>query len=248
MQDFSKACLEKDMEFEVSGVKNFGQSLQELRSLRSQLHHAADYCEASFLNAKEKKDVVDSTKEYICRAVITVVDHLGCVSDNLNSLISENKAFSDTELRINILKQKLLLSEQYTHKLALTRYQWNAIKPRYNPRYLSAPSKDAEKSDDDGRDFRKVSSKKVIEKHVAFEREDNMPLFVYAFSGKPAVLSNEEAKSSLVLPVRNGFSILSKAPNPAFHFQEITRKNRRSRKSLHGSDIMSLIRRTRRTA
>ncbi|KAL5554973.1 hypothetical protein UlMin_037209 [Ulmus minor] len=95
MQDFSKACLEKNMEFEVNGVKNFGQSLQKLRSLRSQLHHGANYCEASFMNAKEKKVVVDNTKEYICKAIITVVDHLGCVSDNLNSLIYENKAFSD---------------------------------------------------------------------------------------------------------------------------------------------------------
>ncbi|KAL5555398.1 hypothetical protein UlMin_037634 [Ulmus minor] len=109
MQDFSKACLEKNMEFEVNGVKNFGQSLQKLRSLRSQLHHGANYCEASFMNAKEKKVVVDNTKEYICKAMITVVDHLGCVSDNLNSLIYENKAFSDAELQINILKQTTVL-------------------------------------------------------------------------------------------------------------------------------------------
>ena len=30
--------------------------LQELKDLRSQLHHAADYCEASFLNAKQKQE------------------------------------------------------------------------------------------------------------------------------------------------------------------------------------------------
>lgn len=49
--------------------------------------------------------VVENTKEYVCRAVITVVDHLGCVSANLNGLISENNEFSDAELRIDCLKQ-----------------------------------------------------------------------------------------------------------------------------------------------
>lgn len=49
--------------------------------------------------------VVENTKEYICRAVVTVVDHLGCVSANLSCLVSETNAFSDAELRINCLKQ-----------------------------------------------------------------------------------------------------------------------------------------------
>jgi hypothetical protein len=49
--------------------------------------------------------VLESTKEYLCRAVVAVVDHLGCVSANLNNNISNNCAFSEAELRINCLKQ-----------------------------------------------------------------------------------------------------------------------------------------------
>lgn len=53
---------------------------------------------------------MDNTKEYVCRAVVTVVDHLGCVSANLNGLISETNAFSETELRIDCLKQVVIIT------------------------------------------------------------------------------------------------------------------------------------------
>ena len=48
---------------------------------------------------------VENTKEYICRAVVTVVDHLGCVSNNLDYLLFKNNSSSETELRIDCLKQ-----------------------------------------------------------------------------------------------------------------------------------------------
>lgn len=49
--------------------------------------------------------VVENTKEYICRAVVTVVDHLGSVSANLECQLSQADGFSDTELRIDSLNQ-----------------------------------------------------------------------------------------------------------------------------------------------
>lgn len=49
--------------------------------------------------------VVENTKEYLCRAVVTVVDHLGSVSANLDYRLSNDCAFSETEFRINGLKQ-----------------------------------------------------------------------------------------------------------------------------------------------
>jgi hypothetical protein len=48
---------------------------------------------------------MENTKEYICRAVVSVVDHLGTVSANLNGCLSQTNAFSEAELRINCLKQ-----------------------------------------------------------------------------------------------------------------------------------------------
>ncbi|XP_060668852.1 uncharacterized protein LOC132800001 [Ziziphus jujuba] len=92
-----------------------------------------------------------------------------------------------------------------------------------------------------------ISTKRDDEKHQVERKQDgNKPLFVYKFTGKPPALSREP-NSPLVLPVRDGFSsVLSKCPNPTFHFQE-TRRNGRSRKAVHSSDILALIRRTKRT-
>ncbi|KAI5662822.1 hypothetical protein M9H77_22145 [Catharanthus roseus] len=102
----SKPSADEIQEAETDNETKFGKSLMELKDLCSQLHHAANYCEATFLNAKEKRaSVVENTKEYLCRAVVTVVDHLGSVSANLECRISKTNSFSDAELRIDSLKQ-----------------------------------------------------------------------------------------------------------------------------------------------
>ena len=60
---------------------------------------------------------MDNTKEYICRAVVTVVDHLGNVSANLEGLISQTDAFSDAELRIQCLKQVSIFTLYLTQNM-----------------------------------------------------------------------------------------------------------------------------------
>lgn len=49
--------------------------------------------------------VLKNTKEYLCGAMVTVVDHLGNVSANLESLISQANTFCEAESHINCLKQ-----------------------------------------------------------------------------------------------------------------------------------------------
>lgn len=49
--------------------------------------------------------VLDNTKEYICRAVVTLVDHLGNVSSNLEFKLTSDNSVSETELRLNSLNQ-----------------------------------------------------------------------------------------------------------------------------------------------
>ncbi|CAL2275053.1 unnamed protein product [Prunus armeniaca] len=213
----SKPCSGQDSEAKSKpmDIVSFDKSLQELKDLRSQLHYAADYCESTFLNTKEKKVVMDNTKEYVCRAVVTVVDHLGCVSANLNGLISETNAFSETELRIDCLKQRLFLCEQYSHKLALPKIRWREILPRHNARFLSA-LRHAEKTNEDLRDPATPASRKTIDNHE-FDKEAAMPLFLYTSSHKPSFPEGET--NSALVPVRDGLSILSRGPNPTFHFQ-----------------------------
>ncbi|KAI9118953.1 hypothetical protein K1719_009628 [Acacia pycnantha] len=212
-------------EAEVQESINFDKSLQELRELRSQLHHAADYCETAFLKGKEKSQVVENTKEYLCRAVVTVIDHLGNVSTNLDCLISQTNAFSDAELRINSLKQRLLSCEQYTDKLALTNMRWSEKLPRFHSRYLSSPT---------------------LEKSSSEKSSDSEATVPWNAKTKNVKDQNIKSTSATMVPVRDGLSVLTKVPNATFHFQ-CTQKVGRHRKSFHGSDILLLIRRTKRT-
>ncbi|KAM1508410.1 probable protein ABIL5 [Malus sylvestris] len=253
MQNISKPSSGQDVEAKSKDIGSFHNSLQELRDLRSQLHYAADYCESTFLNTKEKKVVMENTKEYICRAVVTVVDHLGCVSANINGIVSEANAFSEAEIRIDCLKQRMFLCEQYSHKFALPRVRWREIIPRHNARFLSAPTREAEKPNDtreaekpneDSRDIpRNAASHKTIDKQES-DRDVAMPLFLYTPSHKPSLSKGEN--NSALAPVRDGLSILSRGPNLTFHFQEARKNNGRLKKSGHGNDILSLIRRAKR--
>ncbi|KAM1201509.1 hypothetical protein ACFX2J_017600 [Malus domestica] len=245
MQNISKPSSGQDVEAKSKDIGSFHNSLQELRDLRSQLHYAADYCESTFLNTKEKKVVMENTKEYICRAVVTVVDHLGFVSANINGIVSEANAFSEAEIRIDCLKQRMFLCEQYSHKFALPRVRWREIIPRHNARFLSAPTREAEKPNEDSRDIpRNAASHKTIDKQES-DRDVAMPLFLYTPSHKPSLSKGEN--NSALAPVRDGLSILSRGPNLTFHFQEARKNNGRLKKSGHGNDILSLIRRAKRT-
>ncbi|XVF49174.1 hypothetical protein PTKIN_Ptkin03bG0247200 [Pterospermum kingtungense] len=211
----------------------FDKSLQELRDLRSQLHYAADYCETTFLKSEEKRVVVDNTKDYICKAVVTFVDHLGNVSANLNHCISKTNAFSEAELRISSLKQRLLLCEQFAHKLALNRVQWNPNLPRHHRRYLSAPTMAAvEKSNEDSRASVAPSPAKAIAKHHELDTE-GVPLFFFTNTQKPSLSKSLSLRSnfdeydsdSALVPVHDGLSVQSKGSNPTFHFQKRKRSS-----------------------
>uniref|UniRef100_M0ZHE2 Protein ABIL5 n=1 Tax=Solanum tuberosum TaxID=4113 RepID=M0ZHE2_SOLTU len=81
--------------------------------------------------------VLENTKEYLCRAVVTVVDHLGCVSAKLECKISTIDTASETELRIDGLTQRLATCQQYSHKLALTSLCWNTDLATFHRRYIS---------------------------------------------------------------------------------------------------------------
>ncbi|KAK1354760.1 putative protein ABIL1 [Heracleum sosnowskyi] len=128
-----------EAEAEADELMCFDKSLQELKDLRSQLHNAADYCQATFRNATHKHMVTYNTKEYLCQAIVTVVDHLGSAAANLNQQVSETDSVSETETSINTLKQKLATCQQYSQKLALHKVSWHADFPRYHSRYIMQP-------------------------------------------------------------------------------------------------------------
>ncbi|KAM3321038.1 putative protein ABIL5 isoform X1 [Capsicum chacoense] len=240
----------KYTEVETDDATKFNNSLQELKDLCSQLHHAADYCEKAFVKAEEKRDVVENTKEYLCRAVVTVVDHLGCVSAKLEYQISTIDTASATELRIDGLTQRLATCQQYSNKLALTRLCWTTDLATFHRRYISPSIDDLKRMKRMSRGFGIPIGSKNLDKDE-FEAEENVPLFLYTYNCKPSLLEDSKQKSSFsppVLPVRDGLSVVPKSQNSNFEFQEARKQKRNilNWKPMHNKDIRSLIRRGRR--
>ncbi|XP_022961328.1 uncharacterized protein LOC111461850 isoform X2 [Cucurbita moschata] len=235
-------------------------SSKELKGLRSQLHQAADYCETTFLKTNEKNEVVENTKEYLCRAMVAVVDHLGSVTSNLEICISQTNAFNDVELRLNCLNQRLLSCKQYAQKLELSRLRWCENLPRYHPRYVSPVSNSAEPLNRSSRELKDLP----LAKGDIFT-EKPTPVLLYKFytynlfppknltHGFPSKKDEKEKTldtlQKAILPADDhGLSARSKAPNPTFYFQVSHQKRGRHRKSKLGSDILSLLKRTKQIA
>ncbi|KAJ1393519.1 hypothetical protein SESBI_34882 [Sesbania bispinosa] len=193
-----KSCSHENTEAdaEVEECMRFNKSLQELRELRSQLQHAADYCETTFSKSEEKREMVENTKEYICKTMVTVVDHLGNVSANLEGLISQTNAISEADIRIQCLNQRLLLYEQYARKFALTKMQWSENLPRFHPRYLlSTPAVEKSSSEKLTRDSESQTPSKMEVKHIP-ETEEDLPLFLYTH--KPPSAQNLKPTTATV--------------------------------------------------
>ncbi|XXG55854.1 hypothetical protein AAC387_Pa03g3422 [Persea americana] len=249
----SESSPHEDPKPEFDEVPRFEKSLQELRDLRSQLNYAADYCEVAFLKAEKKQMVLESTKEYICKAMITVIDHLGNVSANLECLIDSPDEFSQTELRMDGLQHRLLTCKEFTCELDLAHVRWNSAFSRYHPRYSSKLIQPAERS------------------NGAMLMRDSTDLFVaesmYKCKDSPdeKVPSNKKTTTHLTpvigmlsefefSPVFNGPSILSKPrassfgsqtkDSPRLRFSYLT--DDKNKKSMQSSNFLSFLRRSKR--
>ncbi|KAJ8423846.1 hypothetical protein Cgig2_000972 [Carnegiea gigantea] len=241
----------------------FFKSLQELKELRSQIHYAADYCEKSFLNARDKSAVLDNTKEYICRAVVTVVDHLGSVSTNLNHRLEKTDKVSEAELRINCLNQKLGSCDQFNQNFTLTKIRWSMDLRRFYPRYISLPSNSTnnELSLRSREPDQQPPADTTITISKEFKTDEDMRLFMYTSSNKisldktptsPLEIDAKGPTGTSMLPVHEGISVAPKLiRNPSFHFQE-SRKVGGIRRILqwksmnHDKEIISALKRSKR--
>ncbi|XP_043705091.1 probable protein ABIL5 [Telopea speciosissima] len=225
-------------ESDSSDLSRFKKSLQELKDLRSQLHYAADYCERSFLKPNAKKLGMENTKEYICRAVVTVVDHLGSVSTNLEFRLSKSNVVPEVELRIDCLKQRLLACEKYAHKVALTKVCYRADFPRHHSHYIAPSLPNLEKSNDESR---------IMANHGS--EDDYLPLLLYTHAHElpSTTVSSSGFDFSTLVPVQNVPPMPWKPQTP-FHFQSTQklRPKERARKSRHSNDFLFLLRRSKR--
>ncbi|PWA34936.1 hypothetical protein CTI12_AA614300 [Artemisia annua] len=187
--------------FESENDTKFSKSLQGLKDLCSQLHHAADSYQSSFLNSNRKQLVIKDTKEYVCSALVTVVDHLGSVSAKLDQHLSKADSIYQTDAKLSLLNLKLLTCQDYSHKIARAK-----VSERENN--LNEPNSG------------KVA--KAVNENPEFNVDEEVPLFLYTCNRyKPSSLL-EASKS--VLPVRDNLALQPKSE--CFQLQDKSKSRR----------------------
>lgn len=129
--------------------KSFVNALQELKSLRPQLYSAAEYCEKSYVHNEEKQLVLDNLKDYVVRALVNSVDHLGTVANKFTDLYEQQRVDALTlELNVSCLNQRILTCQTYTDVEGLRKQQTLSSIIRHQKHYIlpETLSKKAQKS------------------------------------------------------------------------------------------------------
>lgn len=130
--------LERSVYDEISMQHNllFGDSLKDLKDLRTQLYSAAEYFEQSYTNDNKKQIVVNTLKDYAVKALVNTVDHLGSVTYKVNDLVNEKvEEVSGTELRVSCIEQRLRTCQEYIDREGLAQQSSNIDTPRHHKRY-----------------------------------------------------------------------------------------------------------------
>ncbi|KAI5655307.1 hypothetical protein M9H77_32494 [Catharanthus roseus] len=88
----------------------FAESLKDLKNIRLQLHSAADYFESSYMKHEHKQLVEESLKDYITKALVNTVDHLGSVACKVNGFLDDKgNEISSATLRFSSIEQTRVL-------------------------------------------------------------------------------------------------------------------------------------------
>ncbi|KAF7037855.1 hypothetical protein CFC21_048138 [Triticum aestivum] len=220
--------------------QSFDGALRELKDLQSQLHQAADCCEKAFLNTEKKQLILDSTKSYICDAVVAVIDHLGTVSSKLEHQLEDKAEITQTEQKISFLKQRLLTCEQYAISLQLLAVRADTGAVQYHRRYLSQ------------------STERNNQENVAKSRGDPEPFKLNSTvaPGATRTLKPYDVESTMG---REHAVAGADVGNPAsitrsfsFRAEDVQiaagGHHKKKKKSSHGSNIMSFLKRSKRHA
>lgn len=113
----------------------FSDSLKDLKNLRTQLYSAAEYFELS--DDDQKRQVMESLKDYGVKALVNTVDHLGSVTYKVNDLLDKKiDQASVTELRLSCLEQRLQTCQKYAKSSGLSDQSLEINAPKYHKRYI----------------------------------------------------------------------------------------------------------------
>ncbi|KAH6790693.1 hypothetical protein C2S51_005699 [Perilla frutescens var. frutescens] len=115
----------------------FAESLKELKFLKKQLYSAAEYFESSYGKDDHQILVMESSKDYVTKALVSTVDHLGSVADKLNKFLDEKaNEFSLTNIRFSCLEQKLNGFQGFVDLRGVSRHSLTVEAPKHHKQYI----------------------------------------------------------------------------------------------------------------
>ncbi|XP_024995518.1 protein ABIL2-like isoform X2 [Cynara cardunculus var. scolymus] len=114
----------------------FADSLKDLRTIRTQLYSAAEFFEDSYHGNDHDQLLFESLKDYVSKALISTIDHLGSVTSKVDSFLNENvDEVFETNLGVLCMEQRLRTCQTYSDHEGLSQQSLVIQIPKYHKQY-----------------------------------------------------------------------------------------------------------------
>ncbi|KAI3453356.1 hypothetical protein Pfo_010019 [Paulownia fortunei] len=116
---------------------HFADSLKDLKNLRKQLYSAAEHFESSYDKDDHQQFVIESSKDYVAKALVSTVDHLGSVADKLNKfLVEKANEFSATNIRFSCIEERLNMFQGFIDLRGISQHSLMIEAPKHHKQYI----------------------------------------------------------------------------------------------------------------
>ncbi|KAL6979431.1 hypothetical protein U1Q18_021097 [Sarracenia purpurea var. burkii] len=115
----------------------FADNLKDLKNIRKQLYSAAEYFEQSYCkDDHQQQSVVETSKDYISKAIVGTVDHLGSVAHKINKFLDEKVGeVSGAELQLSCIEQRIRTCQKFTDCRGASQQSLLIQTPKYQKQY-----------------------------------------------------------------------------------------------------------------
>ncbi|XP_024995519.1 protein ABIL3-like isoform X3 [Cynara cardunculus var. scolymus] len=175
----------------------FADSLKDLRTIRTQLYSAAEFFEDSYHGNDHDQLLFESLKDYVSKALISTIDHLGSVTSKVDSFLNENvDEVFETNLGVLCMEQRLRTCQTYSDHEGLSQQSLVIQIPKYHKQYHLP----------DGRFSGAVKAEKAKAETLGLRRGHTQQASVSDFVAfsftKPALTKGSEKRSRSISPSR----------------------------------------------
>ncbi|XP_056173811.1 protein ABIL2-like [Syzygium oleosum] len=216
---------------------NFSDSLKDLKDLRKQLYSAADYFELSYNRHDQKQIVANTLKDYVTKAFINTVDHLGSMTYKVNCLLDDKiEEASAIELRFSCVRQRLRMCEMFIDRGGLSQQSLAIRTPKHhtqyilpvskakdggvskNPRYCMTSEVYGEMSAGEHYIYPRnieTSASFVRKQHSANQFPQSSPAGTFSFASTSSKKKAEKCASPFQFQLTRSGSLVYRSPNPS---------------------------------